>query len=543
VPVQTTYPGVYIEEIPSGVRTIVGVATSITAFIGRARRGPVDIATDVFSFDAFSRTFGGLWADSALGYAVRDFFLNGGSHAVIVRLGGGATVAKELTAGGLTLRAADPGSWGAELRLTVTPNPIETPLSKELGTPLFSLQIRDTSPGGDVETIQNVSFGDNHRNVAAVLKRESQLVQVETQPATAPTGQVVDSITQFEQELADARKVTNGTPPDPDKIKAAEKKLRDEVDRKRAAVGDGKPLTAQDFIGDTLAPHTGLHALDAVDLFNLLCIPPHRPEPSYQHIEPELVAEAAVYCEKRRAMMIVDPHENWKNPKGGRNWLDELSVASRNAALFFPRLRKPDPERAGTVLEFAPCGAVAGVFARTDAARGVWKAPAGLEASLVGVPELSVKLDDDGNGQLNPLGINCLRSFPVVGRVVWGSRTLVGADVLASEWKYVPVRRLALFIEESLFRGTQWVVFEPNDEPLWAQIRLNVGAFMQDLFRQGAFAGASPREAFAVRCDKETTTPLDQQRGVVNILVQFAPLRPAEFVVIRLQQLAGQTGT
>jgi hypothetical protein len=154
-----------------------------------------------------------------------------------------------------------------------------------------------------------------------------------------------------------------------------------------------------------------------------------------------------------------------------------------------------------------------------------------------------VKLDDDGNGQLNPLGINCLRSFPVVGRVVWGSRTLVGADVLASEWKYVPVRRLALFIEESLFRGTQWVVFEPNDEPLWAQIRLNVGAFMQDLFRQGAFAGASPREAFAVRCDKETTTPLDQQRGVVNILVQFAPLRPAEFVVIRLQQLAGQTGT
>jgi hypothetical protein len=166
-----------------------------------------------------------------------------------------------------------------------------------------------------------------------------------------------------------------------------------------------------------------------------------------------------------------------------------------------------------------------------------------LEASLVGVPELSVKLDDDGNGQLNPLGINCLRSFPVVGRVVWGSRTLVGADVLASEWKYVPVRRLALFIEESLFRGTQWVVFEPNDEPLWAQIRLNVGAFMQDLFRQGAFAGASPREAFAVRCDKETTTPLDQQRGVVNILVQFAPLRPAEFVVIRLQQLAGQTGT
>jgi phage tail sheath protein FI len=165
-----------------------------------------------------------------------------------------------------------------------------------------------------------------------------------------------------------------------------------------------------------------------------------------------------------------------------------------------------------------------------------------LEATLAGVPDLSVKLTDADSGLLNPLGINCLRSFPVVGRVVWGSRTLVGADVLASDWKYVPVRRLALFIEESLFRGTQWVVFEPNDEPLWAQIRLNVGAFMQDLFRQGAFAGVSAREAFAVRCDRETTTPLDQQRGIVNIVVQFAPLRPAEFVVIRLQQLAGQTG-
>src|SRR5439155_26480859 len=150
------------------------------------------------------------------------------------------------------------------------------------------------------------------------------------------------------------------------------------------------------------------------------------------------------------------------------------------------------------------------------------------------------KLTDPENGLLNPLGLNCLRLFPVVGPAVWGARTLQGADILASEWKYVPIRRLALFLEESLYRGTQWVVFEPNDEPLWAQIRLNVGAFLQNLFRQGAFQGRSAREAYFVKCDGETTTQSDRDLGIVNILVGFAPLKPAEFVIVRIQQIAGQ---
>jgi phage tail sheath protein FI len=175
-----------------------------------------------------------------------------------------------------------------------------------------------------------------------------------------------------------------------------------------------------------------------------------------------------------------------------------------------------------------------------DSQRGVWKAPAGTDASLGGVAGLSVELTDAESGLLNPLGINCLRTFPVFGRVVWGARTLRGADAAADEYKYLPVRRTALFIEESLYRGLTWVVFEPNDEPLWAQIRLNVGAFMHNLFRQGAFQGQSPRESYLVKCDKETTTQNDINLGVVNILVGFAPLKPAEFVIIRLQQLAGQ---
>jgi phage tail sheath protein FI len=254
------------------------------------------------------------------------------------------------------------------------------------------------------------------------------------------------------------------------------------------------------------------------------------------------------YCVDRRAMLIVDPPAEWGaqaataagNAVAGLSSLSLSGTAARNTALYFPRVVQPDPLRDNQLDTFVPSGIIAGVMARTDAQRGVWKAPAGLDAALNGIQGLQVNLTDDENGQLNPLGINVLRSFPVNGRVVWGARTLRGADQLADEYKYIPVRRTALFIEESLYRGTQWVVFEPNDEPLWAQIRLNVGAFMQNLFRQGAFQGKTPREAYLVKCDKETTTQNDINLGIVNILVGFAPLKPAEFVIIRIQQLAGQ---
>jgi len=165
-------------------------------------------------------------------------------------------------------------------------------------------------------------------------------------------------------------------------------------------------------------------------------------------------------------------------------------------------------------------------------------APAGQEADIRGIVGLDVKLTDLENGVLNKLGVNCLRTFPS-GFVSWGARTLDGSDDLGSEWKYIPIRRLALFIEESLYRGTQWVVFEPNDEPLWANVRLNVGVFMHQLFRQGAFQGSTPDQAYYVKCDGETTTQADRNLGIVNIEVGFAPLKPAEFVVITIQQIAG----
>jgi phage tail sheath protein FI len=288
--------------------------------------------------------------------------------------------------------------------------------------------------------------------------------------------------------------------------------------------------------------------LDKADLFNLLCVPP---DTRSGDIDASFYQVAMSYCQSRRAMLIVDSPAAWSankdtaasNAKKGLSALGLSGDAARNAALYFPRVSQADPLRQGQTDTFVPCGIVAGIMARTDTARGVWKAPAGLDAAINGIQALEVNLNDAENGMLNPLGINCLRSFPVNGRVVWGARTLRGADQLADEYKYVPVRRLALYIEESLYRGTQWVVFEPNDEPLWSQIRLNVGAFMHNLFRQGAFQGKTPQEAYFVKCDRETTIQNDINLGIVNIVVGFAPLKPAEFVVITLQQLAGQIQT
>jgi phage tail sheath protein FI len=252
------------------------------------------------------------------------------------------------------------------------------------------------------------------------------------------------------------------------------------------------------------------------------------------------LTDAIAYCQHRRAFMIIDVPDTVSTFAQAQAWLGTApasSLRSRNSALYFPRLRAPDPLMNSVVRNFPVAGAIAGLYARTDAERGVWKAPAGTSSLIAGATGLSYTLTDAENGTLNPLGLNCLRTFHVIGTVSWGARTGRGADLLADEYKYIPVRRLALYLEESLYRGTQWVVFEPNDEPLWAQIRLNVGAFMHTLFAQGAFQGRTPREAYFVRCDKETTTQNDIDLGRVNIVVGFAPLKPAEFVVIQIQQI------
>jgi phage tail sheath protein FI/prolyl-tRNA editing enzyme YbaK/EbsC (Cys-tRNA(Pro) deacylase) len=721
--VTPTYPGVYIQEIPSGSRTITGVATSITAFLGRASRGPVDEPVPIAGFGDFERTFGGLWRESGLGYAVRDFYLNGGGEALVVRVvhtpdadadtadAGAATAS--LGVDGLTLEASGPGAWANVLEAEVT-HPAggdAADIAAAQGVTagdLFNVVVRE-GPGDEApsESYLNVTTVDGPRRVDLALAGSALVRVAGTLPAARPhdglyavlgldvgglhlvatdvtrwargiqavvthppddgsdaaataaaaaqgvdvadlftlvldaagtvetyafvtvipEGNRIDTRLAADSALARAGRLPAARPPAgtyalgaafdvgglqlvPSDLAAWAGSLRAQVthptgadadaaateqgvevddlfdltltagrsterhrfltvvagprrvdsalstsalvraalplpnDRPALAARDvdtpatgvdGDAPTAPDYLGSEDAK-TGIHALLRADLFNLLCIPP--PTPATDLPDP-VWADAAAFCTARRAFLIVDPPESetaatvpaWVTGDGGLT-----GSTMRNAAVYFPRIRRPDPLRGGATATFAACGAVAGTFARTDGSRGVWKAPAGTEAGLSGIVGLSTSLTDAENGRLNPLGINCLRTFRGIGSVVWGARTLRGSDRLADEYKYVPVRRLALFLEETLYRNTQWVVFEPNDEQLWALIRASIGAFMQSLFRRGAFQGTSPRDAYFVRCDKDTTTQYDIDRGVVNIVVGFAPLKPAEFVVIGIQQ-------
>lgn len=523
MPVALSYPGVYIQEIPSSVRTITGVATSIAAFIGRAKRGPVNEPVSINSYADFERIFGGLWLNSSLGYAVRDFYRNGGSQAVIVRLyevEGGKLSKAKVSANGLELEALSEGSWGNALRarVDIKSDKQADNMKKQLGinndAVLFDLRVRDMVLGIE-EQFQNLTLVESTRKVDRIVNNNSQLVKAVNPP---------DKIT------------THTQPEKPKSIWEDDKSSSKVSDTEMAS--DGADLGSNSFTGDNYnLDKKGLYALDKADIFNILCIPPFK----NNNIDYSIIDDVISYCERRRAMFIIDSPSEWNNKDIAKNGIETgVGSPNGNAALFFPRLRQPNPLRENQIEEFAPCGAIAGIFARTDTQRGVWKAPAGLDATLVGVPQLSITLTDLENGELNQKGINCLRTMPAAGRIVWGARTRVGDDRLGSEWKYIPVRRTALFIEESLYRGTQWVVFEPNDEPLWSKIRLNIGAFMHELFRQGAFQGSSPKEAYFVKCDRETTTQNDINKGIVNIHVGFSPLKPAEFVVISIQQMAGQ---
>lgn len=297
----------------------------------------------------------------------------------------------------------------------------------------------------------------------------------------------------------------------------------------------GGALNAAALTGNR-ALRTGIYALDNVDAINMLAIPEAADLAAPQQVA--AMAPALAYVTERRAMLFIDPPATVDTLAEAETWLDEIAAAglrSPNSVAYYPRLRVSDPTDDGRLRDIVPSGTMAGVWARTDGESGVWKAPAGVTASLRGVPELTHVLSDPQNGVLNPAGLNSLRSFDIPGNIAWGARTLMGADLLASDWKYVPVRRTALFIESSLFDGLQWAVFQPNAEPLWLEIRSAVTAFMQGLFRQGAFKGASPREAYIVRCGPDTTTQADINAGIVNIFVGFAPLQPAEFVVVSLQ--------
>jgi phage tail sheath protein FI len=591
MPATVSYPGVYIQELPSSVHTITGVATSIAAFVGYASQGPTTPQL-VLSWADYARTYGGLVAGQPLGYAVSQFFGNGGSQAYIIRLtdsgaAGATSAAASLTlsaapaaggsaaggaaaggaagggaaggtaaggaagggaagggaaAGGASGSAAAGGTAAAggaaaatgsitfEAGSQGTSNPgvwannYGVVIKSQTGsTSRFSLTVvYNPSPGktaaSTVESFVNLSAttpDPQGRYVGDILKAQSNYVMVKPGSNTL-TGPPAATTVAAGNLIAAAANLSRGND--------------------GAALAPASPGgTFENALLDPTNGVGGVNQLVHVDLFNILCVP--------GEVDPPTISTLEAFCVAHRAFMIVDcastdTVNSLQSNSGPNN--DMTGTPGTNAAFYFPWINAPDPLNQGGAGPFPPCGYVAGIYAATDASRGVWKAPAGTAASLTGIIGPNITLNDADNGVLNPVAVNCIRNFSAYGTVVWGARTLQGNDEIGSQWKYVPVRRLALFIEESLYRGTQWAVFEPNDEPLWSSLRLNIGSFMQTLFRQGAFQGQTPADAYFVQCDDETTTQSDINMGIVNVVVGFAPLLPAEFVVIQIQQMAGQ---
>jgi uncharacterized protein len=566
MPITPTYPGVYIEEIPSGVRSIAGVATSICAFVGATKQGPVNEPVTVFSFGEFERRFGGLAIKSPLSYAVRDFFLNGGGQGVIVRVvhdgtvvgnGGGTPIGAKAaefqvrneSSEIFSLEAANPGAWANDLIIWVVvpgaPGSFPVGFDDRFGNEQKAAVEVAQSQGVNATDIFHVRVLDAK---ATKFNEDKTQILVPSVLESFDNVTVVDGPRRLDKVLLNGSKLVRVV----GSLDGVDRPEKGEYIVKAEGYGaglDGDVPEARHLFSDTVTKE-GIHALEKADLFNLLVIPPLQLGESGD-IDTSVWNAAASYCLDKRAILLVDPpstsrfnYDKAQKPTESPSPVAEVTGdVAKNATFFFPRVMEKNPLRDGQLEEFAPSGAIAGVIARTDSNRGVWKAPAGIDAGLTGVPSLAIQLTDGENGVLNQLGVNCVRTFATAGRVVWGARTRKGADALANEWKYLPVRRTALYIEESLFRGLQWVVFEPNDEPLWAQIRLNVGSFMNRLFKQGAFQGSKPSEAYLVKCDRETTTQDDIDRGIVNIVVGFAPLKPAEFVILKLQQLAGQSAS
>ena len=522
--ISPTYPGVYIDEVPSAVHAIVGVPTAVAGFVGSAARGPADTPVHCNSWADYERAFGGLDASSPLSWAVYMFFINNGGAAEVVRAGardGSLQPARIKLSDDITLTASSPGGWGNQLSVKVDTDNLRDPQHQ------FNMTITDTVSGA-TERYAGLSLTPGPLNLSFALA-SSQLMTVDP---TSGLTKLPTPGTYTPPAPAAGWQGSTAAPPDAAPPAAG------------GTVG-GNPGTdvtpGQLAIPGDPGAKTGIYALVKADIFNMLCLPTTW-DATYPN---DLLSEAASFCAQHRAMLIVDPPTSWSQVSGPLDFGTVTAQATEavtgadiaNAAIYYPNLEVRDVQ-SGALVQRGPCGAVAGVWATTDSSRGVWKAPAGTAAALNGVANLTSQVDDGESGVLNPLAVNCLRNFPLAGPVVWGARTAAGADDNTSQWKYIPVRRTALFIEESLFRGTRWVVFEPNAEPLWAAIRLNVGAFMNSLFQQGAFQGTTPAQAYLVQCDRDNNPQVDIDNGIINILVGFAPLVPAEFVFIHLEQIS-----
>ena len=614
------HPGVYIQEVSSGVRPIEGVSTSTVAFLGKAAKGPLDRTVMVTSFIEFQALYGGFLNDSYLAHAAFQFFNNGGRRLYVLRVAKDAATAdvgvadrKATPGSALTISASSPGAWGNELEAVIADG------TADAGDE-FKLSIQQS--GAAVEVHDNLSvnpdalnFADNVVNarsrlvrIAVATANDSDVAGTSTSGATPATSLPADrrrlridvngdgpqtitlanpvttgaeiaaalqsavraltplrgstpagTFTSFTATFSGGLYVlTSGTPGKRSAVQVSNDPSGNAATLLKLGITNGgsettgaavlRPANGTYLLGDGAVGGTTLSVtlgddgttpqdpdyiaafalLDAVRDVNIIGVP---------GIGSKAVVESgAGYCQNRMdCFFIGDMSAIIDSKEAAQTFVNSLAVKSSYGAVYFPWLTMLDPTGAAPdPIPVPPSGFVAGLYARTDSRRGVWKAPAGTEANVIGAVGLTRQLTDAEQDTLNPIGVNALRFFPSSGIVVWGARTL--ATRADPEYRYIPIRRLAIFLEQSIYNGIQWAVFEPNDEDLWASLRLNIGAFMMTLFRQGAFQGSTPAQAFFVKCDAQTN-PQDQiNAGIVTVLVGFAPLRPAEFVVIRISQ-------
>jgi phage tail sheath protein FI len=498
-------PGVYVEEIDSGSRPIEGVGTAVAAFVGLASRGPLHTPTLVTNWTQFTQAFGDFVEGSYLAHAVYGYFLNGGGACYVVRIGaesnGSSGGVPELpqadtTLGGYKITAVSPGSEGEEITVD-----IEHPAEPDAPTDAFKLFVKR---GGEVvEEYDKVSTKKGRQNVVTVVNPKSKLIQIEELPTK---GELV-------RPEAGSTALAMGTSPQ-----------------------EVKRLRPDDYTGNS-ADRTGFGGLEAVDPVTMLCVPDLMA--AYQRGMLDLEGVQAVqlgmiaHCELMGDRVAILDTPPGLNADQVREWrMDKTGYDSKYATLYWPWIKVFDPPTGQNVF-VPPSGHMAGIWGRSDDTRGVHKAPA--NEVVRGAISLEINLTKAEHDLLNPNGINCIRAFSGRGIRVWGARTLSSDPA----WRYINIRRLFNYLEESILEGTEWSVFEPNDYALWAKIRRTIASFLVNEWRKGALFGLTPDQAFYVKCDEETNPAESIDAGMVVCEVGIAPVKPAEFVIFHLSQYSG----
>jgi len=504
-----------MEEVSSGSKPIEGVGTAIAAFVGFTERGPLNEPILVTNWTQFVKSFGNFAEGCYVPHAVYGYFLNGGGSAYVVRVGGGAVAGNgasadpgavaskataELTGGNakpaFRVRALAEGQAGNDITVEITD-------ATEASEDTFKLIVRKA--GQVEETFDNVTTRRGQANVITVVRQQSKLITIEEVKGAAL------AVPNKGAQVA----LAGGDSP---------------------AVVDVRP---EQYVGDSAA-RTGFAGLEAIEDVTMLCVPDLMTAYQSGSVDAEGLKAVQLamiaHCELMADRVAILDAPPSLNPQQMKDWRTNFAgYDSKYATLYYPWIKVMDPV-VGKPVFVPPSGHVAGIWARNDETRGVHKAPANEVAR--GVIALETGITKGEHDQLNPVGVNCIRAFPGQGIRVWGARTLSSDP----EWRYLNVRRLFNFVEKSILSGTNWVVFEPNDQRLWDAVTRTINQFLRRVWRSGALFGRTPAQAFYVKCDEENNPPENRDVGILTVDIGIAPVKPAEFVVFRISQFSEGSG-